>query len=71
MKKTFLITLAAGAISWAGCNSSEQGQDKERQDSIEAAAAADSMLRDVIQEADTAISTDSIIVDTVPAGNNR
>lgn len=64
MKRVLSITLIAGTISFSGCSSNQQSREKEIQDSIEAAAAADSMLRDATQSADTTVISDSIIVDT-------
>lgn len=64
MKKLLFLTLSVLAVSVTACSSNDQS--KEKQDSIEAAAAADSMLRDATQEADSTVTVDSIVVDTTP-----
>jgi len=56
MKKTF-FALCATAILFTACNSTDQGEI-DKQDSIQEAAAADSMLN-------SAIEADSLIQDTV------
>ena len=64
MKNSFLLSVIAVAISVVACNSDNGA--KEKQDSIEAAAAADSMLRDATEQADTTVTIDSVVVDTTP-----
>ena len=64
MKNSLLLSVIAVAMSAAACNSDNSA--KERQDSIEAAAAADSMLRDATQDAATTVTIDSVVVDTTP-----
>lgn len=61
MKKT-LFTLCASAILFTACNSTDQGEI-DRQDSIQEAAAADSMLNSAIK-ADS-LSQDTITVDSI------
>lgn len=61
MKKT-LFTLCASAILFTACNSIDQGEI-DRQDSIQEAAAADSMLNSAIK-ADS-LSQDTITVDSI------
>ena len=65
MKRSILSILAFTVIFLTACNSNVQ--EKEKQDSIEAAAAADSMLREATQEADTSLTVDSVIIDTTKA----
>jgi len=67
MKKLFFLVLITGSTGLIACNSNNE--NKEKQDSIEAAAAADSMLRDATQEADTTVTVDSVVVDTTPKQN--
>jgi hypothetical protein len=67
MKKSLLLALIALSTGLLACNSNNE--NKERQDSLEAAAAADSMLRDATQEADTTVTVDSVVVDTTPKQN--
>jgi len=61
MKKTF-FALCAAAILFTACNSTDQGEIN-RQDSIQEAAAADSMLNSAI-EADS-LSQDTVTVDSI------
>lgn len=61
MKKT-LFTLCVSAILFTACNSTDQGEI-DRQDSIQEAAAADSMLNSAIK-ADS-LSQDTITVDSI------
>ncbi len=68
MKKSLLLSVIAVAISVVACNSDNRA--KEKQDSIDAAAAADSMLRDATEQADTTVTmADSVIVDTTPVNH--
>lgn len=67
MKKSLFVILIAGMAVLAACSS--DNQSREKQDSIEAAAAADSMLKDATQSADTTLTTDSIVVDTADIDN--
>lgn len=67
MKKSLLLALIALSAGLLACNSNNE--NKERQDSLAAAAAADSMLRDATQEADTTVTVDSVVVDTTPKQN--
>ena len=68
MKNSLLLSVIAVAMGTVACNSDNGA--KEKQDSIESAAAADSMLRDATQEADTTVTIDSVVVDTTPAPQN-
>lgn len=61
MKKV-LFTLFAGALAVSACNSGDQ-TEKAKQDSIAAAAAADSILNSAIA-ADT-LSVDTLATDSV------
>lgn len=59
--KTLTFTFFAAALIFASCNSADQAE-KARQDSIQAAAAADSILN-AAMEADT-LATDSLAADS-------
>ena len=67
MKRSVLPLVHSVSISTCMISCNRGNQSNESQDSVAAAAAADSMLREATQEADTTVSVDSIIVDTTAA----
>ena len=65
--KTYIPLFLVPILILGACSNNNTVRDKEKQDSIEAAAAADSMLKDVI-EADTLkddiLKADTLLIDS-------
>ncbi len=71
MKRTLLLSILTATLILGACNSNADKAAKEKQDSIKAAASADSLLQDALKSDTLSHDTLKAKKDTVKADTSK